>query len=185
MGPITNWMAFEGGVDLCAMTKDGLAAPNVIVHVARIVHTPVGSAAAGMLFWHPDPAGKPLVAGFVAGDPKVGAYFGPSIFTGTAFEHAPALRGKIDVRIDLPDQVSSRVETVGHVFEVRLAGLGDMTMIHRAPAATTPFLQTGVEAAALRASLTVDGREIPIVLPPAGISGGAPAVYAPAGIYAR
>lgn len=46
-----NWMAWEGGVDLIAKTSGDLAMPNVIVHVARMVHTPVGSAPAGMLFY--------------------------------------------------------------------------------------------------------------------------------------
>lgn len=31
-------MAWEGGVDLVALTLPGLAIPNVIVHVARQVH---------------------------------------------------------------------------------------------------------------------------------------------------
>ena len=38
--PIKNWMSWEGGVDLVAMTKPGLSMPNVILHVARMVHTP-------------------------------------------------------------------------------------------------------------------------------------------------
>ena len=55
-----NWMSWEGGVDLIAKTSAEIEMPNVIVHVARMVHTPVGSAPGGMLFWQPDPAAAPL-----------------------------------------------------------------------------------------------------------------------------
>ena len=41
---ISKWMSWEGGVDLVAVTSPDLQMPNVIVHVARMVHTPVGSA---------------------------------------------------------------------------------------------------------------------------------------------
>jgi len=41
---VTQWMSWEGGVDLIAVTAPDVAMPNVIVHVARMVHTPVGSA---------------------------------------------------------------------------------------------------------------------------------------------
>ena len=33
---LSKWMAWEGGVDLVAVTKEGLEMPNVIVHVGRI-----------------------------------------------------------------------------------------------------------------------------------------------------
>ena len=35
---VKSWMAWEGGVDLIGMTQDGLAQPNLIVHMARVVH---------------------------------------------------------------------------------------------------------------------------------------------------
>jgi hypothetical protein len=37
-------MAWEGGADRVALTVPDLAMPNVIIHVARLVHTPLGSA---------------------------------------------------------------------------------------------------------------------------------------------
>ena len=95
---VTNWMSWEGGVDLVAMTAAGLPMPNIIVHVARMVHTPVGSAPAGMILYQPDPKGAPVVMGFVSSDAKLAAYVGPKIFAGTPFEKAPALTGTIEIK---------------------------------------------------------------------------------------
>ena len=117
---ISSWMAWEGGVDICGTTRVGLEAPNVILHVARVVHTPVGSAPSGMVLWQPDPAGSPSLAGFVSSSTEVGSWFGPHIFAGTPFEDAPCLEGRIEIQVDLPDGVGSRIEVGGHVFEVRL-----------------------------------------------------------------
>ena len=33
---VSNWMSWEGGVDLVAVTDPSYTTPNVIVHVARI-----------------------------------------------------------------------------------------------------------------------------------------------------
>ena len=182
---VTNWMAWEGGVDLVAMTVAGLPMPNVIVHVARMVHTPVGSAPAGMILYQPDPNGAPLAMGFISTDAKVAAYFGPKIFAGTPFEQAPAVTAKIVVATDLPKQVTSKVTVGGHVFEVTLSDLKPLELINRTPGQMTPFTQQGPESAAGKATLSVDGKPVSIILPPQGISGGAAAVWAPAGIYAR
>ncbi|MCC6786189.1 MAG: hypothetical protein IT457_25315 [Planctomycetes bacterium] len=182
---IDRWMSWEGGVDLCAATRSDLAMPNVLVHVARVVHTPLGSAPAGMVLYQPDPNGAPLVIGFVCTDPKIGAYFGPRIFAGTPFEGAPVHTAKIAITTDLPGAVGARVEVGGHVFETRLEGLGGLSVIDRAPGGMTPFRQQGLEAVAKRATLKVDGVAVALALPERGISGGAPAVWAPAGVYAR
>lgn len=182
--PTTKWMSWEGGVDLIAATAPGLENPNVIVHVARMVHTPVGSAPAGILFWQPDPAAAPLVCGFVSSDPEVGKYFGPNIFAGTPFEQAPVLEAVISVTSG-PDGCSARVEAAGHVFETELSGLAAAEVIQRAPMATAPFVQQGIEAPASRASLKVDGRPVEISIPATGITGGPCAVSAPCGIYSR
>jgi hypothetical protein len=61
-------MSWEGGVDLVAATTEGLAMPNVLIHVARMVHTPAGSAPSGMVLYQPDPAAPPAVIGFVSHD---------------------------------------------------------------------------------------------------------------------
>lgn len=182
---ITNWMSWIGGVDLCACTRKDLTAPNVIIHLAREVQTPVGSAAAGMILWQPDPAAAPTLAGFVANNPGTGAYFGPKIFAGTPFEHAPLHLARISVNALSPGSVTGYVETGGHTFEVTMSGFGPMQTIHRAPSAMTPFTQSGVEAVPTRVELKVDGNPVELFLPPSGISGGAAAVWSPCGIYAR
>ncbi len=182
---VSKWMAWEGGVDLAAVTQQGLSMPNVIVHVARMVHTPVGSAAAGMILYQPDPKGAPVVMGFVSPDPAVAKYFGPHIFAGTPFEQAPVLSAEIVVNSDSPGPVTSKITVGGHVFEVTLSDLKPMALINRDPAAMTPFTQQGCEASAGQASLKVDGQAVKIILPPVGLGGGSAAVWAPAGIYAR
>ena len=181
---MTRCMSWEGGVDLVAVTAPGLEMPNVIVHVARMVHTPVGSAPAGIVLWQPDPAAAPVVCGFVSSDPAVAAYFGPNIFAGTPFEHAPALDAKIEITSG-PDSCSARVEVGGHVFETSLTGLASAEIIQRTPLATAPFVQQGLEAPAAAAVLKVDGREVEIIIPPVGITGGPCAVSAPCGLCAR
>lgn len=184
---IQNWMAWEGGVDLVALTQPGLAMPNVIVHVARSVHTPAGSSPSGMICWQPDPNAAPAVVGFISHDPQnVGKYFGPKIFAGTPFENAPVLAAKIEVDASRALGEISAAITVGNfVFKTRLTGLRPAELIHRPPAAMSPFWQQGVEAAAASASLTVNGKEVSLIIPPVGISGGPAAVWSPCGIYAR
>ena len=181
---INNWMSWEGGVDLVAVTREGLAQPNVIVHVARQVHTPVGSAPAGMVLFQPDPDGAPVVMGFISPDSAVGSYFGPNIFAGTPFESAPVLQASIAV--EAGDGVArARIEVGDTVLESELGGLGGGELVNRAPAEMTPFHQQGVEHVAGSASLKVNGEEVSLILPPVGMSGGAPAVFAPCGSYAR
>ncbi len=181
---LKNWMSWEGGVDLVACTQAGLAMPNVIVHLARIVHTPVGSAASGMIFFQPDPAAAPLVMGFVSHNPEVGRYFGPKIFAGTPFEQAPVLDARIEIDVSAA-HVAATVTAGGHVVRTRLEGLRELGLIQRAPGGMAPFHQQGLEAVASSARLWVDGNEVSIIVPPVGISGGPAAVFAPTGIYAR
>jgi hypothetical protein len=182
---VKQWMNWEAGVDLVGLTSPNLSMPNVIIHVARVVHTPVGSAPAGMVLWQPDPSGPPAFAGFISTDVKVGAYFGPNIFAGTPFEKAPVAQARIDISTDLPGSVSSRVEVAGLVFETRLGELGNLDNIHRHVGPMTPFVQMNLEAAAKNVSLKVNGKPVPLTIPPIGISGGPAAVWAPAGIYSR
>ena len=179
-----NWMAWEGGVDLIAKTSGDLAMPNIIVHVARMVHTPVGSAPAGMLFYQPDPTAAPLVFGFVSSDPTVAAYFGKHIFAGTPFEGAPGIQGSIDIGIS-DGQASARVEIPGFTFESHLAEIAPASLINRDPLPTAPFHQQGLEAPAGHACLKVNGSKIDLIIPPIGITGGPCAVVAACGLYAR
>ena len=184
MSSYNHWMSWEGGVDLVAKTDAALEMPNVIVHVARMVHTPVGSSPSGMVLWQPDPAAPPVVCGFVSGDAAVGAYFGKHIFAGTPFEHAPVLIGSIAICLS-PGEAAARVEIPGFVFETVLGSIGGAEMIDRAPAPMSPFRQQGLEAAAGNASLKVNGAPVSLVIPPTGITGGPAAVLAACGIYAR
>lgn len=182
--PINQWMSWEGGVDLVAASQAGLAMPNIIVHVARMVHTPVGSAPSGLICYQPDLAGPPAVLGFVTTDVKVGAFFGPAIFAGTPFEKAPVLRATIEVVTQLPDAVSAKVVVGSYTFETTLRGLGKGELVHRLPG-PLPFAQQGLEHAAGAASLVVNGKPVSLIIPPVGISGGPAAVFSPCGIYAR
>ncbi len=179
---MTNWMCWEGGVDVVGSTVAGGAQPNVIVHVARMVHTPVGSAPSGMVFYQPDPGQPPVFAGFVSGNVRVGAYFGPHIFAGTPFENVPVLEAQIEV-FDAPAR--ARVRFGGFDVTSQLDDVGPFALINRAAGQPLPFAQQGLEAAAGRASVTVNGVAVPVHLLPMGIAGGASAVVSPAGIYAR
>lgn len=179
-----KWMSWEGGIDVAGMTQPGLPMPNVIVHVAKVVHTPVGSAPSGMIFYQPDPTGAPVVMGFVSTDPTVAAYFGPNIFAGTPFEGAPALDGTIDVTWTA-DGYRSRTEAGGHVFEVTMAKAAEAAAIDREPAAMTPFRQQGTEAGTGAVTVSVDGEPVALTVLPQGIAGGPGAVWAPCGVYSR
>jgi hypothetical protein len=184
MTNITKWMGWEGGIDLVAFTEEGAPMPNVIIHHARMVNTPVGSAPSGMVFWQPDSAAPPLVFGFVGTDAKVGAYFGPNIFAGTPFEQAPLLDAKFDIQINA-DKATSRLEVAGFVFEIEMSGFGNPYLINREPAAMSPFTQQGVEVEAKNVVLKVNGETIQLIIPPVSITGGPAVVVAPTGLYAR
>jgi len=177
-------MSWEGGVDLVAVTAPDLQMPNVIVHLGRMVNTPLGNAPSGMIFWQPDPQAPPQVFGFVGTDAKVGAYFGPNIFAGTPFEAAPVLDATIEIQINA-DSAYAKCVTGSHTFEVELSDFSAPYLINREPAAMPPFYQQGVEIHAQKASLKVNGESISIIIPPVGISGGPASVVSPNGVYAR
>ena len=177
-------MSWEGGVDLIALSSEELNMPNVIVHVARMVHTPVGSAPSGMILWQPDPTAPPQAFGFVSTSQEVGDYFGKHIFAGTPFEDAPTLVGTIEISTT-DDSASARVEVPGFSFETELTGLAPTQRIDRSSLPTAPFHQQGLEAVADNATLKVNGSEVPIVIPAVGITGGPSAVFAASGIYSR
>ena len=184
MSTINSWMSWEGGVDLVATTQEGLAMPNVILHVARMVHTPKGSAPSGMIFWQPDPAAPPAIMGFVSSDSAVGGYFGPNIFAGTPFEQAPVLDATIEIETSA-GRASSRIKAGDFLFEVEMTSLGALEHISRAPGGMTPFTQDVIEAVAGSVSLKVNGAAVSIIVPAVGISGGPAAVLAATGLYAR
>jgi hypothetical protein len=177
-----KWMAWEDGVDIGGMTEPGLPMPNVIVHVAKSVATPAGTAPSGMIFYQPDPQGAPLVMGFVSTDATVASYFGPNIFAGTPFEQAPALTGTIEVT-EANGKITSRTEVGGHVFETEMTA-ASTAPIDR-PVGALPFTQKGTEAAVSDVVVKVDGTPVQMEVLPQGIAGGPGAVYAPCGVYAR
>ena len=176
-------MSWEGGVDLACMTKPGLTQPNLILHVARIVHTPMGSAPSGLVVYQPDPAAAPAVFGFICEQPAVGAYFGPNVFAGTPFEKAPVLPAKITITTTA-DTASSRIEVGGHVFTVTLSGLAATQLVNRA-AGAMPFHHLGVESAASTVAVTIDGKPVEVIVPPAHPVNGPAAAFAKTGLYAR
>ncbi len=184
MSNVSKWMSWEGGIDLVAVTSPDLQMPNVIVHLGSMVNTPVGNAPSGMILWQPDPNAMPVVMGFVSSNPEVGKYFGPNIFAGTPFEHAPVLDATIEIHISA-DMAVSKCTVNGHVFEVEMSDFSEPYLIDRKPSAMPPFYQQGVEIHAKKVSLKVDGQPINIIVPPVGITGGPASVVAPNGVYAR
>lgn len=178
-----HWMSWEGGVDLVALTQANLEMPNVIVHVARMVHTPVGSAPSGMILL-PNEDGSPKVMGFISTNAAVCDYFAPNIFAGTPFEQAPSLQADFDFFIDAPQVASVKISVAGHEVELQLSELGDLHRVNR-QSPNLPFHDDSLEAAAASVSLKVDGEPLNILIPPMGMSGGPAAVYAAAGIYSR
>lgn len=184
MSNVSKWMSWEGGIDLVAVTAPDLQMPNVIVHLGRMVNTPVGNAASGMILWQPDPNAMPAVMGFVSTNAEVGKYFGPNIFADTPFEQAPVLDATIDIQIHTDKAVAKLVVT-GYTFEVEMSDFSDPYLIDRKPAAMPPFYQQGVEIHAKKVSLKVNGEAVSIIIPPVGITGGPASVVSPNGVYAR
>ncbi|MBS1720595.1 MAG: hypothetical protein JST35_09135 [Armatimonadetes bacterium] len=181
---IQNWMSWEGGTDFVAKTDPSLDQFNVLLHFGRMVHTPVGSAPSGMILWAPNGMGPDAIVGYVSEDPVVGAYFGPNVFAGTPFESAPVLNGKIEIT-DIEGGMRTRVEVAGHVFEFDLTDLGPTELIHRGMGEPMPFAQQGLEAAAGKASLRVNGEDVKIHVLEHGIAGNSGAIVSPCGVYAR
>jgi hypothetical protein len=184
MTNVSKWMSWEGGIDLVAVTSPDLQMPNIIIHLGRMVSTPVGNAASGMILWQPDPNAMPAVMGFVSTDEAVGKYFGPNIFAGTPFEQAPVLMAKFDMQI-YADKAIAKCIVGGYTFEVVMSGFSEPYLIDRKPSAMPPFYQQGVEIHAQKVSLKVNGETINIIVPPVGITGGPASVVSPNGVYAR
>ena len=179
---VKNWMNWEGGVDLVALSNENMPMPNVIVHVARMVHTPVGSAASGMILL-PDETGMPKVMGFVSTNKTVGDYFGANIFAGTPFESAPTIIGDISV-VTNAASATATIKIEGYEVVLELSELGELTRVNR-QSPNLPFHDDSLESAAGSVKLTVNGEEMSIIVPPVGMSGGAAAVFSATGFYSR
>lgn len=184
MNIVTNWMSWVDGVDVCAMTQEGLQMPNLIIHLGKMVSTPLGNAASGMILWQPDATAAPAVMGFVSTDATVGAYFGAHIFNGTPFETAPVLTAEININVTAASATAS-CKVGEHLFEIELSQLSAPYLVDRKPSAMPPFYQQGVECEAAEVSIKINGAAIEFTLPPMGISGGPAAVVSPNGVYAR
>lgn len=193
---ISTWMSWEGGVDLMATVAvpppipgppiPGPALmPNVIVHLARMVHTPVGSAPSGMILIpdFSDLDAQPQLVGFVSGDAHVAAYFGTHIFAGTPFEFAPAYVGTIEVSTEAA-AAHAKVTIEGMVVEVHMTLTGAIHQINR-PAGAMPFSQQGLEREAVTVQFLVDGDAKNIVVMQPALTGGYGAVFSACGLYAR
>ena len=176
-----DFLAWYDGVD--AMLKPGPDSPlpNVLIHTARIVSTPMGLCKAGMILVNPQNKAMPDFVGFVAEDVEMGRYFGPRIFKGTPFENAPVHQAEMVFGIDYPNTVTVSVTAAGHVIELELSRFDAAQYYHRPPA--MPFTQDVIEAQAHKAVFRFDGKVIPGELPQTGLAGGLPACYAPAGLY--
>ena len=184
MSNVSKWMSWEGGIDLVAVTSPDLQMPNVIVHLGRMVNTPVGNAASGMVLWQPDSNAAPAVMGFVSTDQTVGGYFGPNIFADTHFENAPVLSATFDITINETSAYAKCV-TGDYTFEVEMSDFSEPYLIDRKPSAMPPFYQQGVEIHAKKVTLKINGEAIDIIVPPVGITGGPASVVSPNGVYAR
>ena len=184
MNNVTKWMSWEDGIDVVALTSPNLQMPNLIVHLGRMVNTPVGSAASGMILWQPDPNGAPVVMGFVSTNEKVGNYFGPNIFADTPFEQAPTLNATISIEIT-ESKALAKCMVGDYTFEVEMSDFSDAYLIDRQPSAMPPFYQQGVEMHAKKVSVKINGENIEIIIPPVGITGGPASVVSPNGVYAR
>lgn len=183
MMSVTKWMSWEGGVDLVALSNKNVPMPNVIVHLARMVHTPVGSAASGMLLL-PDEDENPKVMGFVSTDEAVGNYFAKNVFTGTPFEQAQTIVGEISVDANFPHSASVNVKIDGFDVLLELSDFDALKRVNR-KSPNLPFNDDSLEAKANSVKLAVNGREMSIIVPPMGMSGGPAAVYSATGFYSR
>lgn len=181
---ISQWMSWENGVDLVASTAVN-GPPNVIVHVARTVHTPLGSASAGMIFFQPDPQETPNFMGFVSDNLAVGSYFGPNIFRDTPFEAAPYLPASFEWLGEGNGSIGVKVSIDGFVIESSLSQLSPLQLVSREAGSPLPFAQQGLEAKAEKASLRINDVKIEIFEPGGSMTGGPNAVWAPCGLYAR
>ncbi len=181
---VTDWMAWEGGMDVAGVTDKNYKMPNVIFHVANMVSTPAGKAASGLILYRPDTLKAPIVMGFVSTNKTVGDYFGPKIFAGTPFEKAPTVMATFDIKYDAKG-ATAKVVAGGHTFECSMTDVGKPYLINRAMGSPMPFYQQGVEMTAGKTVLKVDDKEVTLFIPPVGIGGGPGAVVSVNGVYAR
>lgn len=155
---LNHWMSWESGIEVtAATTADG--APSLVLHLARMLHTPVGSARGGMLLWQPDPRGAPLALCSVTTDSKVGDYCRSRIFPGTLFENAPPILGDISIEVH-PDDVFARIAIPGFIFDLRLSGIATPILSDSPPAPSPPCHQRRIRSDIHRTTLKLNGRTV-------------------------
>ncbi len=168
---------------MVALSNEDVPMPNIIVHVARMVHTPVGSAPSGMILL-PDENGMPKVMGFLSTNKNVGDYFGANIFAGTPFEAAPTIVGDIKIETNLPHSATATVTIEGYEIVLEISDLGELMRVNR-QSPNLPFHDDSLESAAGNVKLIINGEEMSVIVPPVGMSGGAAAVFSATGTYSR
>ena len=182
---VQNWMSWEGGVDIAVSTQPNMPNQNLIIHVARMVHTPLGSAPAGMVFYQPNETQPPAFFGFVCTDERIGRYFGANIFAGTPFETAPVLKASIEVTTDATKGITQSVVSFeGFTLETTLTNLAAPQLISREPSGL-PFYQQVLEAKAGSVQVKINGQIVDVVVPEVALNGAYGAAFSPTGLYAR
>jgi len=176
-----DFLAWHDGVDAMLKPTADSPLPNVLIHVGRMVNTPLGICKGGMILINPENKEIPDFFGFVAEDEEIGKYYGPKIFKGTPFENAPVYKAEFTFNIDFPNKVATKVEVDGHTIELELTEF-DNAIYYDRPGGM-PFHQNVIEAKAHKAVFKFDGKVIEGELPPEGLAGGLPACYAPTGLY--
>jgi hypothetical protein len=179
------WMSWEDSIDLAASTIAGRTQPNIIIQLARSVKTPVGSAPAGLVYFHPHNNSQHLFMGSVCNNTEVGIYITSHIFADTPFANAPNLLAEISIETtDFPKRVISIAQIPGFEIILELEKIGALATVHREIGEPMPFSQQGLEAAATSATFRLNGESIPIyLLPPE--KAGCSAIWTPISIYAR
>ena len=177
----TAFLSWHDGVDAMLKPTPDSPMPNVLIHVARMVNTPLGICSAGMILINPQNKEVPDFFGFVAENKELGQYYGPNIFKGTPFEQAPVFKAEISLKIDFPNKVKAKIVAVKHTIELELSDF-DAAQYYDRPGGM-PFYQNVIEAKAKKAVFKFDHKIIAGELPPEGMAGGLPACYAPTGIY--
>ena len=177
----TAFLSWHDGVDAMLKPTPDSPMPNVLIHVARMVNTPLGICSVGMILINPQNKEVPDFFGFVAENKELGQYYGPNIFKGTPFEQAPVFKAEISLKIDFPNKVKAKIVVAKHTIELELSDF-DAAQYYDRPGGM-PFHQNVIEAKAKKAVFKFDHKIIAGELQPEGMAGGLPACYAPTGIY--
>lgn len=180
---IESWLSWEYGIDITASTVDHAALPNLVIHAARRVFTPVGNSVAGLVLFTPPRASEPTLRYVVAENYEVGRYCATRVFAGTPFENAEVCGGEVTVE-ECGAAIEMRVKIASVEIEARLENLGVLEEVMRPPG-VLPYSQNQLEAGAQSVALRIDGIEQPLYLPP-GVAEIAPlALWKPCGHYSR